>query len=59
MMKVPLLDSFTSESETTSTTNRWVFLYMNHLPKVQEKVCEEISRVIGSGRSPRWDDYAR
>ncbi|MBN3305129.1 CP2K1 protein, partial [Amia calva] len=46
---------FVAGTDTTSTTLRWGLLLMAKYPHIQEKVQEEISRVIG-GRPPRVED---
>ncbi|KAF2502665.1 putative O-methylsterigmatocystin oxidoreductase [Lophium mytilinum] len=43
-------------SETTSSSVNSGFKYLAAYPEVQQKAHEEISRVIGDGRSPTFDD---
>uniref|UniRef100_A0A8C4T779 Cytochrome P450 2J2-like n=1 Tax=Erpetoichthys calabaricus TaxID=27687 RepID=A0A8C4T779_ERPCA len=50
------LDLIIAGTETTSTTLRWALLYMMKHQQVQEKVHEEINRVIGQARQPSMDD---
>jgi cytochrome P450 len=50
------LDLFAAGSETTSSTLEFALLYMILNPKVQEKVQEEIDRVVGRNRIPNPQD---
>ncbi|KAF1842792.1 cytochrome P450 76C3 [Cucurbitaria berberidis CBS 394.84] len=45
-------------SETTSASLNTVVLYLGANPDVQRKAQEEIDRVVGSSRSPSFDDEA-
>ncbi|KAM4694836.1 cytochrome P450 2K1-like [Discoglossus pictus] len=45
---------FSAGMETTTTTIRWGLLYMIKYPDIQEKVQEEIARVVGSAQ-PNYD----
>lgn len=46
---------FGAGTDTTATTLRWCFLFMAKYPHIQEKVHEELNRVVGS-REIRADD---
>ncbi len=49
-------DFFLAGSETTSTTLRWVLLYMMKYPEIQDKVQQEIDTVVGRDRLPQLSD---
>uniref|UniRef100_A0A9J7XJX4 Uncharacterized protein n=1 Tax=Cyprinus carpio carpio TaxID=630221 RepID=A0A9J7XJX4_CYPCA len=51
-----VLDLFVAGTETTSTTLLWAFVYMMKYPEIQEKVQEEIDKVVGRSRRPNIDD---
>ncbi|XP_056283493.1 cytochrome P450 2K1-like [Pseudoliparis swirei] len=50
-----VLNLFAAGTETTSTTLRWGLLFMAKYPKIQDRVQEELSRVIG-GRQSKMED---
>ncbi|XP_058150369.1 cytochrome P450 2U1 [Dasypus novemcinctus] len=49
-------DLFIAGTDTTTNTLLWCLLYMSLNPDVQEKVHEEIERVIGPDRAPSLTD---
>ncbi|CAJ1075060.1 hypothetical protein L3Q82_014178%2C partial [Xyrichtys novacula] len=50
-----VMNLFVAGTDTTSTTLRWSFLFMAKYPHMQEKVHEELSRVVGN-REVRVED---
>ncbi|XP_071964193.1 cytochrome P450 2U1-like [Antedon mediterranea] len=45
-------DLFIAGSETTATTLLWAILYMSLYPEVQQKVQNELDKVVGAGNHP-------
>uniref|UniRef100_A0A8C3WPV0 Cytochrome P450 n=1 Tax=Catagonus wagneri TaxID=51154 RepID=A0A8C3WPV0_9CETA len=52
-------DLFIAGTDTTTNSLLWCLLYMSLNPDVQEKVHEEIERVIGVDRAPSLTDKAQ
>uniref|UniRef100_A0A3B3V4A9 Cytochrome P450, family 2, subfamily N, polypeptide 13 n=1 Tax=Poecilia latipinna TaxID=48699 RepID=A0A3B3V4A9_9TELE len=50
------LDLFLAGSETTSKTLQWGLLYLMKHPHIQDKVQEEIDKVVGQSRQPTMAD---
>jgi len=53
-----LYDLFLAGSETTSTTLTWASLYMIRYQDIQEKVQEELDKVVGRDKQPTMKDRA-
>ena len=51
-----MLDVIFAGSSTTSSTIAWFILHMVVYPNVQEKIHEELDRVVGENVSPRLQD---
>jgi cytochrome P450 len=43
-------------ADTSSATLQGVILVLVAYPRVQQKLREEMDRVVGSERAPQWDD---
>ncbi|XP_010997363.1 cytochrome P450 2U1 [Camelus dromedarius] len=52
-------DLFIAGTDTTTNSLLWCLLYMSLNPDIQEKVHEEIERVIGADRAPSLTDKAQ
>ncbi len=49
-----MLDVTFAGSDTTSSSMAWFILYMVLYPDIQEKIHDELDRVIAEGDLPRW-----
>lgn len=52
-------DLFIAGTDTTTNSLLWCLLYMSLNPGIQEKVYEEIERVVGADRAPSLTDKAQ
>ncbi|XP_032822976.2 cytochrome P450 2D15-like [Petromyzon marinus] len=55
-LSIVTMDLFIAGTETTSTTLRWILLYMMAYPDIQARCHKEIDEVVGSDRLPTMED---
>jgi len=58
-LQYTLIDIFFAGSDTLSSTLGWAFLYLAIWPDIQQKVYEEILKVVGSFRLPCLNDKSK
>lgn len=51
-----MIDLLFATTDTSSTILTWLFLFMVLHEEIQEKVHEELLRVVGKDREPCWED---
>ena len=51
-----MIDFVYAASESTSSSLAWFLLYMGRHKNVQDKIHQEIDKVVGTDRNPEWDD---
>ena len=54
-----LIDLFHAGSETTSSTMLWTILFLLHFPGVQDRIHDEILRVVGPDKQPELLDMEK
>jgi len=55
-LEYTVFDIFFAGSDTISSTLGWAFMYLAIWPEIQDKVVEEIQRVVGNDRAPCVQD---
>jgi cytochrome P450 len=48
------IEAFLGGSDTTITTVTWVMMYLAYYPEVQEKVLQELEKIVGGDGCPRF-----
>ena len=51
-----IVDLFQAGTETTSTTCRWIILYLIKYPEIQKKCQKELDLIVGTSRQVAWSD---
>lgn len=49
-------DLFSAGLETVTSTLEWAVLFLMRHPEIQEQIHEEVTKVVGTDRSPQLDD---
>lgn len=49
-------DLFSAGLETVTSTLEWAVLFLMRHPEIQEQIYEEVTKVVGTSRSPELDD---
>nr|CAB3235473.1 cytochrome P450 2C42-like [Phallusia mammillata] len=55
-LKMTIMDFFQAGTETTSVTLKWAVIYMVNNPEIQERVQQEIDKVLGLHKLPTYED---
>lgn len=55
-VEVIMWDVMAGGIDTTATTLEWLFYILGNNPETQQKMHEELDKVVGSSRLPNWDD---
>jgi len=58
-IEVIMWDVMAGGIDTTATTMEWLFYILCNYPETQKKIHEELDRVVGPDRLPRYDEYEK
>lgn len=49
-------DLFSAGLETVTSTLEWAVLFLMRHPEIQDEIYQEVTKVVGTGRTPQLDD---